>query len=138
MLPLTILQQLPPGTDALVTRKNPVHWQSGESAADRYFMSPQEFDEGYHYGDFGKHVILLNQDGFLPFGQTALCLLLDIPRRALAGGADAYSHAVERLSSAASEGGLVVHITKRQCNPGCKCLSGHNGSYDRVSLDFWF
>src|SRR5262249_31053012 len=52
MLPLTILQQLPPGTDVLVTRKNPARWQSGESAADRYFTSPQEFDDGYNYGDF--------------------------------------------------------------------------------------
>lgn len=137
MLPATVLLKLPPGTDVLVTRKNPVHWHSADTPADRYFMSPQELLAGYQYGDFGQHVILRNQNGFLPFDGSALHLLLDDPKRALSGGADAYSHAVQRLTAAATAGGLVVHIAKRECRPHCRCLTGHKLSYETAGVDLW-
>src|SRR5262249_23476596 len=85
ILPATILQQLPPGTEVLVTRNNPVRWGPADSPADRYFMSPEELLDGYEYGDFGKHVVLRNDNGFLPFDESTLRLLLDDPKRALSG-----------------------------------------------------
>ena len=138
MLPATILLKLPPGTAVLITRKNPVNWQPADTTADRYFMSPQELLSSYQYGDFGQHVVMRSQGGFLQFDGSTLRLLLDDPQRALSGGADAYSHAVQRLNSAANDGTLVVDIIKRHCRPSCRCLSGHKLSYETLGVDSWF
>lgn len=138
MLPATILLALPQGTETLVTRKNPIHWKTTDNLADRFFMSLKDLFHGYQYGDFGKHLILRNQEGFLPFDGSAIRILLDDPQRPLSRGIDAYSDAVQRLKSAAEESNLVAHITKRQCGPSCRCRSGHIKSYDHVGVDFWF
>ena len=138
LLPASILLNLPHGTEVLVTRKNPVHWITGELPSDRYFMSLQELTGGYIYGEFSQHVILRNQVGFLPFGNFPLRLVLDDPQRPLISGADAYANSAQRLQGAARAGNVTVQITKRSCSFGCKCLSGHRLSYDRTDLNFWF
>ena len=131
MLPTTILIDLPPGTDVLVTRTNPVHWGDGGTPGDRYFMSPQQLREEYTYGDFGKHVILRIKGGFLQFPGSPLGIQLDDPGRKLPNGTSAYTRAARLLKSSAEEGGLLVNISKRQCAFGCRCQSGDKRSYDR-------
>lgn len=137
-LPANILLRLPPETDVVVTRKNPVHWRPGESPSDRYFMSLQELTAGYQYGEFGQHVILRNQGGFLPFVNLPVRIVLDDPQRSLESGADVYANSARKLQSAAKTGKVAVQITKRSRRLGCSCLSGHKLSYDRADITFWF
>ena len=138
LLPASILLNLPHGTEVLVTRKNPVHWRTGELPSDRYFTSLQELTSGYIYGEFGQHVILRNQDGFLPFSNFPLRLVLDDPQLPLISGDDAYANSVQKLQGAARAGNVTVQITKRSCSSRCRCLSGHTHSYDRTNLNLLF
>ena len=137
-IPISILKDLPPGTDVLVTRKNPVNWKYRETDDDHYFMTPSQLCDNYCYGDFGKHIIIRNQDGFLPFGRTRFSILLDDPLCTLASGQNAYTSAVQRLEYSALHGGLMANISKRICRPGCLCLSGHSRSYDQINMDLCF
>jgi hypothetical protein len=137
-LPLKILLNLPRETDVHVTRKNPVHWKTGDAPSDRYFMSLQELADGYKYGEFGQHVIFRIQNGFLPFVNFPIRILLDDPQSSSASEAEIYNHAAQKLQCASKISNIAVQITKRSCRPGCKCLSGHKLSYDRMNLAFWF
>jgi hypothetical protein len=137
-IPATALLDLPRQTEVLVARTNPVHWKDTDEPDQRYFVTPEELIEGYEYGDFGQHVIFRNAEGFVPFADSTVQILLDDPQHALRNGHDAYSHAFEQLSRAANEHNIRLEIRKRECDPRCRCLTGHKLSYDRANLDFLF
>ncbi len=138
VLPTSILLNLPPKTEVLVTRDNPVHWSIDETTEDRYFMLPEQLCDSYTYGDFNKHITLRTKYGILPFDGTPLDIVLDDPMDLLPNGDDAYTSAVECLENFANEGGLSLNIRKRRCRNGCRCLAGHRYSYEDEDIGFWF
>lgn len=138
MLPPDMLLALPPGTDVMVTKKNPAKWISGEPNTDRYFASISELQIAYRYGDFGQHIVLRPPRGLLPFSSSPIQILLDDPRGSLSNGSNAFRAATAKLNAAAAAANLKLNIQQRQCNAGCKCLSGHRFSYASTNLDSCF
>ena len=132
-LPVQVLQNLPAGTQVMVTKKNPVHWKDGEPQSDRYFENMAELQAGYRYGEFGQHIIVRAPDGFIPFGAGPVSIVLDDPQRPMSKGQDAFATAEAKLQAAATVGKVAIAVRKRQCRDGCRCLSGHKNSYSIFS-----
>ncbi|MCE9580094.1 MAG: hypothetical protein K8W52_43665 [Deltaproteobacteria bacterium] len=137
-LPLGTLQTLPPGTNVMVTKKNPVKWSAGEPDSARYFLSLEELSTGYQFGEFDQHVVLRTPGAILNFSSFPVTIVLDNPVRALSNGHDAFQSAVNKLQAAAAAGGMPIVITQRQCRSTCRCCAGHKNSYEFQNLDAIF
>jgi len=130
----TLLLSLPPGSDVLVTKKNPTKWVDGEQASDRYYQTPAELSMFLSRGTFDQMVIIRTLSGHLPFAGKSVEIVLDNPQGKLRNGSDAYVTAEAKLRSTASASGISATISQRNCIPNCKCV----GQYATQSLDFWF
>jgi hypothetical protein len=138
VLPIKILLSLPLKTEVMVMKKNPVNWVVGEPENERYFTDANELQQGYLYGDFGKHIVLRMPDGILPFERPPVRIVLDNPQGKLASGIDAFLSAERELQTSANSAPISIDISKRKCQQGCKCLSGHKTSYASCDLDSLF
>jgi len=104
-----------------VTKKNPTQWKDGESAADRYYSSVEEFAAGYRKGDFASMFMLRHVGGVLCLIPHLRDIVLDDPGWEYQD-TDVYSQAVGALRASAWQGGLKsLDILKRQCHDACKC-----------------
>src|SRR5687768_18349840 len=49
VLDLTVLLQLPKGTEVGVTKTNPIHWRGNQKDADRWYLTPAELTNNISY-----------------------------------------------------------------------------------------
>ncbi len=104
-----------------ITKKNPTEWKDGESAADRYYSSVEEFKAGYKKGSFASMFMLRHVGGLLRLTPHLRDIVLDDPQWDYQD-TDVYSQAVGALRASAWQGGLKsLDILKRQCPDACKC-----------------
>jgi hypothetical protein len=134
VLHLDVLLRVPPGTDVRVTRMNPVHWTDKQKDDERWYLTADELSRNISYGDFDKMLVIAAPHGKIDFPDRKVRIALDDPGRKMSGGADAYSHAEQRLKAAAAKGGLLVDISRHQCQDGCICVARYGG-YDANYFD---
>jgi hypothetical protein len=137
-LPLDALLHLPRGTEVMVARRNPIYWMIGQQVADHYFVTVDELNAGYHYGDFEKHIALRTPSGIVPFPNASVEVTLDNPNYTWEDGRDVYSVAVEKLQHAAQDAGLVVEVAPRACRDGCHCAEAHHTGYTSTVVSEMF
>jgi hypothetical protein len=138
-LPLDILNNLPSSSEVMVTRRNPLYWANIPLEADRYYITEEDLDKGYHFGDFEKHIIIRKKNGLLKFNTPEISILLDDPKGTNSNGKVVYKEAIEKLNKAAQVGNVKIKISKRICISGCRCLSNkHKDRYTKSILDSAF
>ncbi len=111
-----------------VTRENPIYWKAGQTEAERYFETTEQFSSEYNLGDFGRMFTIRLGDGRLPLGPHLSTIVLDDPH-IKSNGDDAYTIAQEALLEAARIGGLEVKIIRRQCSDNCKCATTYQNGW---------
>jgi hypothetical protein len=128
ILDVGILKALPPKSEVLVTKKNPIYWDDGDSEDARFFTTPEEL-ETFHRtspfgikGTFGLMVVIRTQSGILSFPDGVVSVVVDDPERPLSDGTPAFPHAISRIKEASRLGGTHFAATKRICRDGCICL----------------
>jgi hypothetical protein len=121
-LDLDILLGLPDGTDVLVTKQNPTHWNDQETDGDRFFQSPEELSTNIRFGNFDKMLVIQTPSGKLDFPNGRARILLDDPKRQLSAGEDAYTYAENRLNAAAAISHVEVAVKRRACRGNCTCV----------------
>lgn len=137
VLDLDVLLNLPEGSEVLVTKKNPVHWQDGEPDGSRWFQSAEELAENIHFGDFDKMLVIQTPSGKLDFPNCSARIILDDPQRKVSCGQDAYTYAEARLKKAATAGRVQVPIARRTCWGDCICVPKYAG-WNVQSIDLYF
>lgn len=106
-----------------ITKKNPTDWVEGESHAERYFQSVEEFDRNYRKGNFGSMFMLRHAGGVLRLQPHLLDVVVDDPGWEYKD-IDIYSQTVGALNASAWQGGIKdLVITKRVCASACKCAN---------------
>ena len=120
-LDVNVLNGLPPGSEVLMTKKNPTKWIDGEPMNARFFANLAELQGGLVKGTFDQMVVLRAPGGILPFPPGRILLTVDDPRRNLADAQDAYAVASARLTGMATSAGSSIAIGRRVCQPGSKC-----------------
>jgi hypothetical protein len=134
---LDILLRLPAGSEVFVTKKNPVHWYDSQPDSERWFQSAEELRKDIHFGDFDKMLVIKTPSGKVDFPNDRVRIILDDPQRPLSSGEDAYTYAMNRVTTAAAVGGVEVSIERRECRSGCICVEKY-AKYPPQTLDFWF
>lgn len=120
--PVELLLALPEETLVRVTRTNPVHWQEGQSDADRWYLTKDELSQHLGYGDFDKMLVIRAPTARIEFPEKRVSIALDDPERELAG-VSAYAHARDRLLAAAHTGSVEATIAKHNCKFDCSCVA---------------
>jgi hypothetical protein len=120
-----ILLDLPRDAIVEVTKTNPVHWPGTRSDNDRFFQSSEELAGNIGFGDFDKMLVLRAPK--VPFARQPLRIIVDDPEKPIAASANAYEHAVRRLTAAAAVGGIEIEIQRRACRLGCICVAKYRG-----------
>lgn len=133
-IPVATLLRLPEGSHVMITKKNPYNWVDGEPDTDRYFGSIMEFENGYSFGNFDKHIMIRTRNGILPFSDSPVLIDLDNPQRKMPDGRDAYSQALEKLQAVSRSAGLVIAVTAHKCQPGCRCVELYASSPNFVAM----
>ncbi len=116
---LNILLGMPVGTEILVTKKNPVHWDDQDPDSERWFQSKDKLAKKINFGDFGKMLVIKTPSEMLDFPNRRALIILDDPQRNLSSGENAYTHAKNRLKATASP--IDASIERRECRRGCSC-----------------
>jgi hypothetical protein len=119
---LQILLGLPAGTEILIAKQNPVDWREDQPNSERWFETVEELSANLHFGDFKKMLMIKTPQGLLSFPNRIANIILDDPQRQLSFGEDAYTHAVNRLNTAAAAGHINAPIVRRVCQTGCLCI----------------
>ena len=134
---LDILLGLPPGSDVLATKRNPVHWYNNEPDGERWFQSTEELAKNIHFGDFDNMLVIQTPSGMLDFPKHGVRVFLDDPQRQLSSGENAYSYAESRLKTAAATGKIEALIERRKCWDECICVKKY-ATYSPQKFDFFF
>lgn len=134
---LATLLQLPPGTEVLVTKKNPIYWRDNEPDTDRWFQNAEELTKGIQFGDFDKMLVIQTPSRMLDFPKRHAQIILDDPQRTVSSGQDAYTHAENQLRAAAAAGGMQSTIQRRICGYDCICIKKY-AKYATQKIDFYF
>lgn len=102
-----------------VSRRNPIHWRDGETDAERYYTSVQEFEAEFRYGDFFKHLMVRNR----PSISLNRLIRIGVDNPQLTPNA-LYDDAMTALKAAAVEGGCIRadQVVERRCRQGCTCV----------------
>jgi len=110
----------------LITKKNPISWQNGESPDDWYYGDISEFSRNYRVGDFRSMVLVGNQGGALCLRGSLQRIILDDPPMVWpVEKIGFFDLAAGFLLNAASQGGLdpPPTIQRRRCPVGCQCIN---------------
>lgn len=118
---LSLLLNLPEGSEISVAKSNPIYWQDGQPDSERWFQSADELANSLRFGDFEKMLVILTPSKRLDFPNRKALVVLDDPHRATSAAVDAYGQAVERLKAAAAFGNVDVSIFSRLCRDSCTC-----------------
>ena len=106
----------------LVAKSNPVKWKEGESDSDRYYLSPEELDLGYRFGDYGKSLLFRTKNGKVDLKPYLEKIILDDPECNIEKH-DAFGLAINALNVNAKKSGLSgIAIDKRECQHECQCV----------------
>ena len=136
-LELNFLLALPGDTDVLVTRSNPTYWYDDEPDERRWFRSVEELVRGMRFGEFAQMLVIQTPLGRIDFPNRRAGLILDDPQRQLSSGENAYAHAQNRLTAAATVGRIDVCIEQRACCDGCVCIQQY-AAQSVPDLDLYF
>ena len=134
---LDFLLGLPPGSEILATKRNPVHWYDNQAEAERWFTSVEELARSIRFGDFDKMLVIDTPTGKIDLPEHRATIILDDPKKQLSSAQDAYSHAEARLAEAAKLGKVQASVEKRDCQDGCICAQKYS-TYTIPQMDFWF
>lgn len=134
---LDLLLTLPVGSDVLVTKSNPIHWNDSQSHGDRWYLAPKELAEAIAPGNFDKMLVIQTRDGKVDFPGKRAQIALDEPQRKVSSGKDAYAYAAERLRQSAKAGGVTFFIEKHSCRQDCTCVEKYKG-YSQRYFDMIF
>ena len=132
---LSILLRLATGTEILVTKKNPIHWNESDPDSKRWLRSKDELAKHIHFGDFGKMLVIKTPSEKLDFPNRRALIILDDPQRKLSSGESAYTHAKNRLTTTASP--VNASIERRQCRKGCSCAKEYDEDTNE-EIDVYF
>ena len=117
ILPVDVLEDLPDGTEVMITKKNPTKWVPKEAPGERYFADVDELEEGLTRGTFDQMVTLRLEDGILSFPEETR-MLVDDPQRS---PNDAFKRAMKQLAPAAAAAGVA--LATRTCGDDCACVN---------------
>jgi len=121
-----------------VTKTNPIKWDGRESDDKKYFMSIEELDSGFVYGDFGMS-LMIEDEGGLPIKNGFSTMLVDNPNLRI-NGVDIFKNALLALDNARLSGPLKntdVSFGKRICPAGdCKCKWNYSTDMQWVNRSF--
>jgi len=131
MFPLGILRELPQSADIEVSKVNPIHWPN-INKSEWCFQNSEELRSQIKFGDFDKMLIIRTASSKLSIPDHKLSIVLDDPDRTLPSGPDAFTHAKNRLKSAARIGGVDITIKKHECKSQCQCLSFYRDQDPRL------
>jgi hypothetical protein len=134
---LKILLKLPAGTEILVTKKNPIYWHENEPDTDRWIQRPNELAKRIQFGNFEKMLVIETSSEKLDFPDRHARITLDDSQRETSSGEDAFTHAENRLTTAAATGGVEAHIERCKCQIGCICVAEY-GKYTPGKIDLYF
>jgi hypothetical protein len=134
---LSVLLELPAGSEVLVTKINPYHWYDKQPDAERWFQSVQELEEKLHFGDFDKMLVIKTPSDKLAFPKKRAEIFLDDPQRQVSSGEGAYAYAEKRLKAAATVSQIEVSIGKHECRSDCICIEKY-AKYSAPAVDSWF
>lgn len=134
VMPVGLLEGLPPEAHVLVTKKNPVKWRDVDHLSDRFFTSPAELESGLVKGTFDQIVVIRTPTGIVPFPSGPFAITLDDPRRTLSSGEDAFRWAARRLTEASEAAKRRLGLTKNDCRDGCRCVAEYAAHRDLDSL----
>ncbi len=132
---LNILLKLIAGTEILVTKKNPVHWDDGDPDSKRWFRSKDELGKGIKFGDFGQMLVIETPSEKLDFPNSRMLIVLDDPLRKISSGEECFTHAHNRLTAAA--GPVEASIERRKCRRTCGCAKEYaEDTNEKINLYF--
>jgi hypothetical protein len=121
-----VLLDLPDGSEVLVTKRNPVHWTNGQADDARWYLTADELSENMRIGNFDQMIVIKTASGTLDL-PAKIQISLDDPQRTMSSGANAYTHAEERLKKAAAVGRVEAAIGKHFCRADCACIEKYKG-----------
>jgi hypothetical protein len=134
---LDVLLRLPAGTQIRVTRKSPVYWYDTEPDSGRWFQSAEELGKSIRSGDLDKMLAIQTPSGKLDFPNRRTRIILDDPQRQMSSGENAYTHAENRLKTAAAVGQIGVSVERRACQIDCTCVRKY-AAWSAPVMDFYF
>jgi len=132
---LKILLGLVAGTEILVTKKNPLHWNKSYPDSERWFRRKDELARRISFGDFGKMLVIKTASEKLDFPNGRALIILDDPHRKLSSGENAYTHAKNRLTAPGSPVKMIIE--PRKCQAGCNCAREYSEDTDEY-IDTYF
>lgn len=121
VLDVNALNDLPRGSEVLITKKNPTKWIDGEAQDARYFTSVTELNASLQKGTFDQMVTIRTGSGMVPFPSGSASVVVDDPGRSLTSGVAAFANAQSRLAAAAEQSQMKLVINRRVCCDSCKC-----------------
>lgn len=112
--------------EVLITKSNPLYWKHSESYKDHYFLTLEELESSYRFGDFKQMIILRGISEILPFERFLRKIVVDSPENV---GLDAYDVIVHACREHNIDPALVEC---RTCIPTCKCYQNTYNSIFRL------
>ena len=116
--PAEILNNLPQGSEVLVTKDNPIYWHSN-APQEQFFTDVKELDSCLEKGTFAQMVVIRTPKEILPFPKRGISITVDEPQRNLLNGVSAYKHAINKIQPAALR--QSIPVSKRVCGSTCRC-----------------
>jgi hypothetical protein len=132
VLDIESLLKIPPSV--WVTKSNPAHWGKG---SDRYFVSIDEFQDGYRKSDTRRQFMLRHIGGVLRLADHLNKIVLDDPGVTV-NETRAYDQALGALKASARVGLLAdVAVERRQCKSKCGCAAQYKSMGEKRFSHFF-
>lgn len=110
----------------MITKDNPIRWNTYMTVQDRYFMDISELKNDFHKGHFQQHITLHDTE-IVNFQYLKKIIIDPLPKRYEYIFSNAYNTLIEVVQQA----DLEVDVTIRNCSNNCRCQE----LYDKVSLE---
>lgn len=111
----------------MITKDNPIRWNTYMTVQDRYFMNISELQNDFHKGCFQQHITLHNTE-MVNFQYLKKIIIAPLPQKYEYIFLNAYNTLVE----VAQQADLEVNVTIRNCSNNCRCQE----LYDKVSPEY--
>jgi hypothetical protein len=109
-----------------VTKSHPIDWEMNTNHERRWFVSSNDLDHYFSYGDADHMAVFRHCGGKLPIQNHLKSIILDDPKICtLTDQIDYFSMAYGAIRLAMTEGGIEVPIVKRVCADDCGCLESY-------------
>jgi hypothetical protein len=121
-----------------ITKTNPIHWDGRESEDKRYYISSEDLENGFRFGDFDASLMFEDIQG-LPLKDYLIGLILDDPKIKV-NGLDLTENAENVLKASWKSGPLKnikLDVVKRKCTKAnCKCHWNYSTDIAWVNTSF--